>query len=317
MTDDVEQAIAEAASRYSNWGRWGEDDVLGTLNFLDDAKRREATRLVERGAVFSLSLKMDFNGPQTGQYKRTNPLHVMLSDGLDASGRQPLPHGFGVADDMISMPLQSSTQWDGLGHIFDHGIGWQGRKAVDVVTAAEGDEVTGIERVAHLFVGRGLLLDVGRAFGTDGELPDGFAIGGEHLDATAERQGVTIQRGDILLVRTGQLQRAYRDGWGGYAGGGAPGLSFHSAGWLHASEIAALATDTWGFEVRPNEFAGAMQPLHQVVIPHMGLYIGEMWDMESLAADCADDGRYAFFLTAAPLPFTGAVGAPLHPIAVK
>lgn len=289
----------------------------GTLNFLDDAKRREAAALILRGEVFSLSLRMDWDGPQTGAFRRTNPLHVMLSDGFDAAGQQSLPHGFGVADDMISMPLQASTQWDGLGHIFDHGIGWQGRHATEVVTAADGDRVTGIETVAHLFVGKGVLLDVGRAFGRGGELPDGFAIGAEHLDATAQRQGVSISRGDIVLVRTGQLQRAYRDGWQTYAGGDAPGLSFWSAGWMHEHEIAALATDTWGFEVRPNEFAGAMQPLHQVVIPHMGLFIGEMWDLEALAADCADDSRYEFFLTAAPLPFTGAVGAPLNPIAVK
>lgn len=317
MTRNVEQAIAEAARQYSNWGRWGDDDVLGTLNHLDDDKRRAAGALIRDGRSFSLSLRMDWNGPQRGHYRRTNPLHVMLSDGLDASGLQPLPHGFGVADDMISMPLQASTQWDGLGHIFDHGIGWQGRRSVDVVSAEQGDRVTGIQTVAHLFVGRGVLLDVGRALGRDGELPDGFAITGDHLDETAARQGVQIERGDIVLVRTGQLARAYRDGWGEYAGGDAPGMSFWSAGWLHDSEIAALATDTWGFEVRPNEFEGAMQPLHQVVIPHLGLFIGEMWDLEALADDCAADSRYTFFLTAAPLPFTGAVGGPLNPIAVK
>ena len=86
---------------------------------------------------------------------------------------------------------------------------------------------------------------------------------------------------------------------------------------MHRTEIAAIATDTWGFEVRPNEFDHAFQPLHQVVIPHIGLYIGEMWDTEALATDCAADGRYEFWLTAAPIPVTGAVGAPVNPIAVK
>lgn len=104
---------------------------------------------------------------------------------------------------------------------------------------------------------------------------------------------------------------------GDYAGGAAPGLSFTTADWLHDSEIAAIATDTWGFEVRPNEFDGAFQPLHQVAIPNMGLYLGEMWDFEALAADCAADERHEFFLTAAPLPVTGAVGSPVNPIAVK
>ena len=81
--------------------------------------------------------------------------------------------------------------------------------------------------------------------------------------------------------------------------------------------VGAVATDTWGFEVRPNEFDGAFQPLHQVVIPNMGLFIGEMWDLDVLAADCAADGRYDVLLTAAPIPVTGAVGAPVNPIALK
>ena len=120
-----------------------------------------------------------------------------------------------------------------------------------------------------------------------------------------------------MVVRTGQLSRCRREGWGDYAGGPAPGLSFTAADWLHDTEIAAIATDTWGFEVRPNEFDDAFQPLHQVAIPHIGLFLGEMWDPDALAVDCAAGGGYDFWLTAAPLPITGAVGSPINPIAVK
>ncbi|MGW2636959.1 cyclase family protein [Streptomyces sp. NPDC001348] len=315
---DAEGAINEAAKRYSNWGRWGEDDVLGTLNFLDEAKRREGAALVRRGVSFSLSQPFDMNGPQKGWRRRTNPVHTMLDTGTDAAlGNQGFPHGIGGADDVIAMPLQCSTQWDGLGHIFDHGKAWNGRDAAKTVTS-EGDLVTGIEHMAPYVAGRGVLLDAGRVIGDErGELPDGFAITEEHLTATAEAHGVVVGRGDIVVVRTGRLARARREGWGDYAGGDAPGLSFITAGWLHASEIAAIATDTWGFEVRPNEFDGAFQPLHQVVIPNMGLLIGEMWDPDALAADCASDGVYEFWLTAAPLPITGAVGSPVNPVAVK
>ncbi|MFI0350728.1 cyclase family protein [Actinomadura sp. 9N407] len=315
---DPEAEVAAAAKACSNWGRWGQDDVLGTLNFLTEAKRLEGAALIRRGESFSLSLPFDMNGPQKGWRRRTNPVHTMLDTGTDAAlGNQGFPHGIGGADDVIAMPLQCSTQWDGLGHIFDHGLAWNGRRAEEVVTS-EGDLVTGIEHMAAPIAGRGVLLDVGRAIGEDGELPDGFAITAEHLDATAEAQGVAVGRGDLVLVRTGQLARARRgDGWGDYAGGPAPGLSFTSAGWLHRSEIAGIATDTWGFEVRPNEFEHAFQPLHQVAIPHIGLLIGEMWDLDALAADCAADGRYEFWLTAAPLPVTGAVGSPVNPIAVK
>jgi Putative cyclase len=314
-----EEAIAAAAGACSNWGRWGRDDVHGTLNFLTDDKRVEGARLVRRGISFSLAQPFDASGPQTGWRRRTNPVHTMLDTGTDAErGTQGFPHGLGGADDVVFMPLQCSTQWDGLGHIFDHGRAWNGRAAGDVVTS-EGDRLTGIETAAALIAGRAVLLDAGRALGQDGELPDGFAIAPGHLDEIVAAQGETsrVGRGDIVLVRTGQLSRACRDGWGGYAGGPAPGLSFACATWLHRTEIAAIATDTWGFEVRPNEFDEAFQPLHQVAIPNMGLYIGEMWDLDELAADCADDGRYECWLTAAPIPVTGAVGSPVNPIAVK
>jgi len=118
----AEDAIAEAASRCSNWGRWGDDDVLGTMNFLDDAKRVEGASRIRRGAAFSLAQSFDGNGPQRGWRRRNNPVHTMLVSGLDAEfGAPELPHGFGGADDYVVMPLQASTQWDGLGHIFDHG----------------------------------------------------------------------------------------------------------------------------------------------------------------------------------------------------
>lgn len=219
---DPEGAIAQAAEECSNWGRWGDDDRLGTVNFLDEGKRREGAGLVRRGVSFSLSQRFDIDGPQKGWRRRTNPVHTMLDTGTDAAlGNQGLPHGIGGADDVIAMPLQCSTQWDGLGHIFDHGRAWNGRPAEQVVTS-DGDQVTGIEHMAPHIAGRAVLLDIGRTVGEDGELPDGFAITEEHLTAAAEAHGVTVGRGDIVLVRTGQLARVRRDGWGDYAGGAAP-----------------------------------------------------------------------------------------------
>ena len=323
---DPARHIAEAAEAYRNWGRWGDDDALGTLNFIGEAERAHAATLVHRGASFSLAQPFDMNGPQQGWRRRTNPVHTMLDTGTDAAaGTQGFPHGLGGADDVIAMPLQCSTQWDGLGHIFDHGVAWNGRPAGSVVTS-DGDLVTGIEHAASAITGRGVLLDVGRYLrpeasedGPAGELPDGYAITTADLEACIAAQGATsaVGRGDLVLVRTGRLARARREGWGDYSGGASPGLSFTTADWLHGTEIAGIATDTWGFEVRPNEFDIAFQPLHQVCIPNIGLFIGEMWDLDALAADCVADGRYDFWLTAAPLPVTGAVGAPVNPLAVK
>lgn len=315
-----EREVAVRAEAFRNWGRWGEDDVLGTLNFIDGAKRIEAAGLVREGTVISLAQAFDTNGPQKGWRRRTNPVHTMTDTGTDAErGNQGFPHGIGGADDVIAMPLQCSTQWDGLGHIFDHGKAWNGRRAGDVVTS-DGDLVTGIEHAASVIVSRGVLLDLGRHLQPEtGELPDGYAITVADLESCIAAQGATsaVGRGDIVLVRTGQYGRTRRDGWGDYAGGPAPGLSLTTAGWLHRTEIAAIATDTWGFEVRPNEFdAPAFQPLHQVVIPNIGLTIGEMWNLEALADECARLRRYDMLLSAAPLPITGAVGSPINPVAI-
>jgi hypothetical protein len=278
---DPEAEIARAVRAYSNWGRWGADDVLGTANFSTDVLRLAAAGLVRRGASFSLSQRFDMDGPQRGWRRRTNPVHTMLGTGGRRGPRQP------------GVPARH----------------WRRRRR-DRHAAAVLDAV-GRAR-AHLRPRQGVERP-GR--GADRHLRR--RLGDRHRAATAAAHGVTVGRGDLVLVRTGQYARALREGWGNYAGGAAPGLSFTTAGWLHRTEIAAVATDTWGFEVRPNEFDDAFQPLHQVVIPHLGLLIGEMWALEELADDCAADGVYEFFLTAAPLPITGAVGSPVNPIAVK
>jgi len=318
---DPDGEIAAMAEACRNWGRWGEDDVLGTLNYITAEHRKKAAGLVHTGQVISLSQKFDMDGPQKGWRRRTNPVHTMLNTGTDAErGVQGFPHGIGGADDVIAMPLQCSTQWDGLGHIFDRGYAWNGRAAGDVVTA-DGDLLTGIEHVAKQGVtARGVLLDVGRFLEPEsGELADGHAITVSELEDCIAAQGQSsfVGTADIVVVRTGQLSRVKREGWGDYAGGPAPGLSFTTAPWLHSTEIAAIATDTWGFEVRPNEFHEAFQPLHQIAIPNIGLTIGELWDLDDLAAACHADKRYDFLLVAAPLSITNAVGSPLNPIALR
>ena len=316
----VEEALAEARRKYRNWGRWGADDALGTLNYIDDGKRAASAELVRTGRAFSLAVELNRDGPRSGHRGQGNPIHTMLDSGLDvAAGTQRLPHGFGDADDVVFMPLRAGTHWDGLGHVYDNELAWNGRHCADVTTGA-GDKVTGAERQAAAFVTRGVLLDAGRVLG-GGERPGGFAITEEQLRAVIAAQGPSarIGRGDIVLVRTGQLASCRRlGGWGEYAAGPAPGLSFGALGWLHGSEIAAVATDTFAVEVRPHEFAAPCHlPLHQIAIPNIGLFLGEMFDTDALAADCAADGRYEFLLVAAGLPITGGVGAPVNPIAIK
>lgn len=313
----TEIIIADAAEKYRNWGKWGANDQLGTLNYITPAKITEATTLVKLGQVFSLALPLDNNGPQKGAMNRFNPVHSMLADGGDwAAGQRPFANGIGGADDIVTMPLQCATHWDALSHIFDAGKMWNGYEAAEVTS--QGAARNGIEQATARLVSRGVLLDIALYKGLT-SLAEGYAITEDDLLGCMQTQGETarVGTGDIVLIRTGQLGQARKTGWGTYAGGNAPGLSFYTLDWLYRTEIAAIASDTWGLEVRPNEFPGAFQPLHQITIPNMGLTLGEMFDLDALATDCASDGVYDFLLVAAPLPFTGAVGAPTNPQAIK
>jgi kynurenine formamidase len=245
---------------------------------------------------------------------------MMTATGTDylAGKQDPLPggfgpsKGFGFSDDVLVAPNQSGSQWDGLAHIFWKGKMYNGFDAGNV--SAKGAATCGIEVMKSNFVMRGVLLDVARFRGVDC-LEPGYAITAEELDATAEAQGVEIRSGDAVVVRTGMIETR-RGAWGDYNGGSAPGLSLHTAPWLHEHDIAAIATDTWGCEVRPNEVA-LFQPLHIVALVHMGIPFGEIWDLQALGEDCAADGVHEFLLSAVPLPVTGAAGSPLNAVAVK
>jgi kynurenine formamidase len=310
------EQLRETAERCKNWGRWGPDDEIGTLNFVRPEDVVAAARLVRKGRSFSLALPFDRSGPQRGLWgNRFNPIHVMLATGTDAVSGAQDAGGLRYADDMVSLPLQCGTQWDALGHIFYGDRMWNGYDAR--LVDSNGARRNGIEKVRDRMVGRGVLLDVARNEGAPA-LADGTAITADDLERTAAAQGVEVRRGDFVLVRTGQMGARLREGeWGGYAGGDAPGLAFETADWVHRREIAAICCDTWGCEVRPNECAEASQPWHWVVIPMIGISMGEIFYLEELAEDCAADGVWEFFFCAPPLPITRAVGSPVNPIAVK
>jgi kynurenine formamidase len=311
------RTVREWGRRYSNWGRWGEDDQKGTLNFITRERVRAACALPQTGEVVSCALPFDQRGPQSGLAGRHNPIHTMLATGSDAlAGAQDfLPGGFNYADDAVSMPLQCGTQWDALAHVFYDGKMYNDRD-VRLVTSA-GALANSIDQIKDGVVGRGVLLDIPR-FLRRPWLEDGTRILPEDLDACAEASGVAVESGDIVLVRTGMLTRCLERGtWEGYCGGPAPGLSVHCARWIFEREIAALATDTWGVEVRPNETADCFQPLHMISLRNTGLLLGEIFQLDALSRACAADGNYAFLFTAPPLPITGAVGSPINPLAIK
>jgi kynurenine formamidase len=166
-------------------------------------------------------------------------------------------------------------------------------------------------------ISRGVLLDLAR-FTREPWLENGTRIRPADLDACAEAFGVTVEPGDTVLVRTGMMARCLeQQSWAGYFGGPAPGLSTLCARWIYEREIAAIATDTWGVEVRPYETPDCSQPLHLIAVRDMGLLIGEVFDLDALADACAEDQRYEFLFTAASLPTSGSASAPLNPLAIK
>ena len=308
--------IHEAVQKYRNWGKWGPGDQLGTLNYITPEVIKRSAQMIRRGVTFSLAIPFDSTGPQINQPRRFNPIHRMILTGADfTTGAFSRPGGVGFADDMVIMALQCATQWDALAHCFLDGQMYNGYDAN--LISSLGARKNGIENMARHILTRGVLLDIPRVKGVEW-LEPGYAITVADLDAAVRAHKMSVGAGDALLVRTGQIAMCRRKGgWGDYAGGDAPGLSFHTAGWLHERHIAAVATDTWGMEVRPNEIAGSYQPLHQVLIPGMGMLVGEIFELDGLAEDCARDGVYEFQFVAPPLPITGAVGSPINPLAIK
>ncbi|MGI9426600.1 MAG: cyclase family protein [Hyphomicrobiaceae bacterium] len=310
------EAIYKAAEELSNWGRWGSDDQIGTLNLITQDDIINASQLIRKGKTFALGLPLD-EKIQSGLFGgRWNPIHTMLATGTDAAaGNQDIGAYLRYADDAINMPCQGSTQWDALAHIFLDDKMYNGYDAREV--DARGAHKLGIEHTKDKMVGRGVLLDVARYKGVDA-LEDGHAITIEDLEKTAERQGVTIGRADFVIVRTGQQEACLKSGvWGGYAGGDAPGLAFETCYWIKENDIAAICADTWGCEVRPNETDEVNQPWHWVVIPAIGITMGEIFYLKELAEDCAEDGVYEFFFCAPPMNLPGGCGSPINPQAIK
>jgi kynurenine formamidase len=296
-------------SRLSNWGRWGDDDERGTVNLITPERLVAAAQLVRRGAIFDLGIPFDANGPQPGG-ARINPVRLMSETGAD----QEYPGAFHYADDYVFMPLQAASQWDGLAHVFYDDVMYNGFPASDV--SPHGAKHCSIDKMAKGIAGRGVLLDIARLRGVEW-LEAGDVITPDDLDAAAQRQGVEVRSGDILLFRTGWRTKFKTEKNAAEFMAGEPGLGLACCEWLHSKEVAAVASDNWAVEVLPGEVETELLPVHMVLIRDMGMTLGEILDFDELAADCEADGVSEFFFTSPPIKFTNAVGSPINPLAIK
>jgi kynurenine formamidase len=310
----VPPVFTDMAARVRNWGRWGPEDEVGTLNLIDDAARRRAAASVVSGKAFGLGLPLsEAEGIQLGFVEgRVNPTRTMVQVNQPVNADEPEWVCF--SEDVLSLATQCATHWDALAHASYGGVIYNGYPASTV--SADGAARCGIHRLGAV-VSRGVLLDVARAMGRD-VLEPGYPIMPGDLDRAVELAGVELEPGDIVLVRTGQmvhLQPERRDlvayTWP------SPGLTIETAGWFHDHDVAAVATDTLVFEVYPSQHEDAYLPVHLLHLVEMGLTQGQNWVLDPLAEDCAADGRYTFLLDATPLPLTRGLGTPLNPMALK
>lgn len=311
-----DRSVDAIRDQISNWGRWGDNDEIGTVNYITDERRVAATRLVRSGSTVSLALPLGSDGLQLPVDQRLNPYHVMLQTGTDlARGVQRgQVGGWGYADDMITMALQAATHWDGLSHAFYDYVMYNGRSC-ELVTA-EGASRNAIDKIADRIVTRGLLLDFPLVLGVD-YLAIDHRISAAEAQRVVRELGVEPRSGDIMLFRTGNMARALssEDGWGSYSHTSEPGIGVDALPWLHETEVAGVASDTWAFEVLPSD-SDVMLPVHAAAIVYMGLLIGENFSLDELAGRCSRLGRWEFLLVAPALPFSKAVGAPINPLAV-
>ena len=324
----IPRSFVEMAQQVSNWGRWGPADQIGTLNLIDEAARLRGVASVIDGTAFALGIPMSqAEGIQMGFIEgRVNPTHTMVSVNAPQSDD---PEWIAFSEDVVTFAMQCATHWDGLAHT-SYGAGPDGGRLyngypADSITK-DGASMLGIEQIRTL-VTRGVLLDVARAKGLE-LLEPGYPITPEDLDAACALAGIDLLPGDVILVRTGQAAHLALPGRPGIGGEPptrnllaytwpTPGLTVATAAWFHDHDVAAVAIDTLILEVYPCELPDLFLPVHVLHLVEMGMTQGQNWFLDELADACAADGRYSFLLDATPLPFTGALGSPVNPVALR
>jgi kynurenine formamidase len=306
-----------------NWGRWGANDELGSINFLTKEEVLRGVKAVKSGKVFTLGIPLGRKegGGDPIYPGRGQPLKSMAMDkGFYLNGLGPeFPGGLEYADDVIFMFVQGTTQYDALGHVWYDDKIYNGYDATTTIGTMKKCSIQPIAE--HGVVGRGVLLDVARHKGVP-HLGPNEQITLDDLLKTAEKQKTRIEKHDILVIRTGWLKRFYDEGPDAFFPGKAiaePGITDEPAliRWFHQMEIPSFTTDTIANEQTASSVSGVFLPLHGALLRDLGIPFNEINWLEDLANDCAKDGQYEFLFVGAPLKIVGGTGSPVNPIAIK
>ena len=302
-----------------NWGKWGPDDEVGSLNYLTPEVIVKAAGAIKSGKVFTLQVKManpegDPVWPGRAGAIRT----TVIDEGNWIAGKGiDFPGGLHYADDYLSCFTQGSTQYDALGHVWYDGQIWNGYDAKTTIGGLAKASVMPLAE--HGIVGRGILLDIARWRGKE-VLDRAETFTHEDLIACAAAQGTKIEPRDILVVRTGWIAKFYKvtreEFFRDFV---EPGLTYSPelVNWFNDMEIPNLVTDTIANEVTIDPVSGVALPLHNALMRNLGITLTEIAWLEDLAADCAQDRQYTFLYTAAPLKLVNGTGAPVNPVVIK
>jgi len=298
---DMDEAdVLGLFERCSNVGRWGPDDMLGTLNFVTPARRAAAATLVRSGRIVSLARDLS-TAPSL-----SNPVpvvHRMLQGGeQDAVGSadsiEITSHGYAV------------THLDAFGHAYFEGRAHNGRRASEIWSPA-GLSYGSIDGLRDGIFTRGVLLDVARARGVAWLTP-GEGVSPEDLDRAEAMAGVRVESGDAVIVRIGLGARELVEGTEDPAH--RAGLLPECLPWLYEREVSVYGGDC--IEQLPSPYPRVPAPFHMVALVAMGLVLLDNPTVEELAKVARELGRSAFLLTCAPLPIRGGTGSPVNPLAV-
>ncbi len=291
----------------SNWGRWGQDDELGTLNLITPEKRTQAAALVKEGTAITCSrLIVPENAPDVTSIP---PLHYMINTGESAPSEGP-----GGSSDFIGLSFHglTITHLDSLCHQFWDGKMYNGKSA-SLVNSQQKATAGNVDQAQNGIVTRGILLDIAKVKGRDW-LEAGEAVFVEDLEAAEAAQGVKVGEGDALCVRLGWYKRRQQVG-PPTAAEGRPGLHAATLPWLRERGVSIITADA-SWDVVPSEYPNIGLPIHRVGMVGMGLCLIDAANLEPLAETCQQLNRWEFMFMVAPLRFYNATGSPVNPLAI-
>lgn len=281
----------------NNWGRWGKDDKLGTLNLITDAKRRQAAALVKNG--ISVSLARDLSTEEAPD--NPNPLKLTMGANFRTDTLTIAYHGTYV------------THFDAVCHQM-----YKGKMYNDVPISMNNEKgcAIGVHHYKNGIVTRGILVDIPRLRGVQW-LEPGDVVYPEEIEAWEKRAGVRIAPGDAVIIRTGRWARRAKVGpW--RALGNAAGLHASTLPLIHQRDVALLGGDTTAdvqTEPRLVEGEAGRMPYH-TAIAWLGMPLIDDFDPEAVAEMAVKLNRWEFMFVVAPLAVPGGTGGPVNPIAI-